>query len=57
MKPTFISAFCTLLLFQFGVAQNIKGKIIDASTGEAIPYANIKVNACGKSGFEWGGIL
>ena len=44
MKPTFISTFCTLLLFQFGIAQNIKGKIIDTSTGEAIPYANIKVN-------------
>lgn len=44
MKPTFICTFCTLLLFQFSIAQNIKGKIIDASTGEAIPYANIKVN-------------
>jgi hypothetical protein len=26
------------------MAQNIKGKIIDAKTGESIPYANIKVN-------------
>ena len=32
------------MLHQIGIAQNIKGKIIDATTQESIPYANIRVN-------------
>jgi hypothetical protein len=41
MKTTLILFF--ILFFQLGMAQNIKGKIIDANR-ESIPYANIKVN-------------
>jgi phage terminase large subunit-like protein len=44
MKTTLINTFFILLFFQLGIAQNIKGKIIDSATGESIPYANIKVN-------------
>ncbi len=44
MKATFINTFFILFMFQAGIAQNIKGKIIDSKTGESIPYANIKVN-------------
>jgi hypothetical protein len=44
MRAIFINTFFTLLIFQLGTAQNIKGKIMDAATGESIPYANIKVN-------------
>ncbi|NGY38056.1 carboxypeptidase-like regulatory domain-containing protein [Flavobacterium sp. XN-5] len=44
MRTIFIITFFTLLNFQFGIAQNIKGKIIDSATGESIPYANIRVN-------------
>jgi hypothetical protein len=44
MKTTLLNSFFILLFFQLGMAQNIKGKIIDATTGESIPYANIKVN-------------
>ncbi|WP_016989731.1 carboxypeptidase-like regulatory domain-containing protein [Flavobacterium sp. ACAM 123] len=44
MKQILISFFFIVFLFQLGVAQNIKGKIIDSATGESIPYANIKVN-------------
>ena len=33
-----------LVFSQFGIAQNITGKIIDSQTGESIPYANILVN-------------
>jgi hypothetical protein len=42
MKTTLINSFFILLFFQLGMAQNIKGKIIDANR-ESIPYANIKV--------------
>jgi hypothetical protein len=34
MKTTLINSFF-LLFFQLGMAQNIKGKIIDAKTGKA----------------------
>ncbi|MGO4820777.1 MULTISPECIES: carboxypeptidase-like regulatory domain-containing protein [unclassified Flavobacterium] len=44
MRTNFYSAICILLLFQQGIAQNIKAKIIDAATAESIPYATIKVN-------------
>ncbi|WP_367771130.1 carboxypeptidase-like regulatory domain-containing protein [Flavobacterium sp. WC2421] len=44
MKPNFFTTLFTLLMIQLGFAQNIKGKIIDSTTGESIPYANIKVN-------------
>jgi hypothetical protein len=44
MRTTLINTFCILFFFQLGIAQNIKGKIIDSTTGESIPYANIKVN-------------
>lgn len=44
MKTTLIITFLSLLFFQLGMAQSIKGKIIDSSTGESIAYANIKVN-------------
>ncbi|WP_367754295.1 carboxypeptidase-like regulatory domain-containing protein [Flavobacterium sp. WC2430] len=44
MKPNFFTTLFTLLIIQLGFAQNIKGKIIDSTTGETIPYANIKVN-------------
>ena len=44
MKTNLINSFFFLLLFQFGIAQNTKGKIIDSATGQSIPYANIKVN-------------
>jgi hypothetical protein len=43
MKTTLLNSFFILLFFQLGMAQNIKGKIIDANR-ESIPYANIKVN-------------
>jgi hypothetical protein len=33
-----------LFCFQITISQNITGKIIDANTGESIPYANIMVN-------------
>lgn len=44
MRTTLITAYFTLLFLQLGMAQNTKGKIIDSTTGESIPYANIKVN-------------
>jgi hypothetical protein len=44
MRTTFFTVFFILLFFQLGMAQNAKGKIIDSTTGESIPYANIKVN-------------
>ncbi|MFT7336294.1 MAG: hypothetical protein ACI9M1_002248, partial [Porticoccaceae bacterium] len=44
MRQSIINSFFILLLFQAGIAQNIKGKIIDSKTGESIPYANIKLN-------------
>ena len=44
MRQAFIHSFFILFLFQAGIAQNIKGKVIDSKTGESIPYANIKVN-------------
>ena len=44
MKPSLLYTFFILFSFQLGIAQNIKGKIIDSKTGESIPYANIKVN-------------
>jgi hypothetical protein len=44
MRQTIINLFFILLLFQAVIAQNIKGKIIDSTTGESIPYANIKLN-------------
>lgn len=37
--------FLIVLLFQLaGFAQNTSGKIIDATTGESIPYANISIS-------------
>ncbi len=44
MKTTVFTTFFTLLMVQFGIAQNIRAKIIDAATGNAIPYANIRIN-------------
>lgn len=44
MKTTIFTTFFTLLMVQFGIAQNIRAKIVDAATGDAIPYANIRVN-------------
>jgi hypothetical protein len=44
MKPSLLYTFFILFFFHLGIAQNIKGKIIDSKTGESIPYANIKVN-------------
>lgn len=44
MRTNLFIAFNILFFFQLGMAQNTKGKIIDSSTGESIPYANIKVN-------------
>jgi hypothetical protein len=35
MKTTLLNFFFILLFFQLGMAQNIKGKIIDATTGKA----------------------
>jgi hypothetical protein len=34
MKTTLINSFFILLFFQLGMAQNIKGKIIDAKPGK-----------------------
>ena len=44
MQKIIVQSFLLLFLHQIGVAQNIKGKIIDATTQESIPYANIRVN-------------
>lgn len=44
MKTTLLTTFISLLVFQLGIAQHIRGKIIDAATGDNIPYANIRVN-------------
>ncbi len=44
MQKTIITLFVLLSIHQTGIAQNIRGKIIDAETHESIPYANIKVN-------------
>jgi hypothetical protein len=44
MRQALINSFFVLFLFQAGVAQNIKAKIIDSKTGESISYANIRVN-------------
>ncbi|UQD56470.1 carboxypeptidase-like regulatory domain-containing protein [Flavobacterium sp. K5-23] len=44
MRQTLINIYFILFFFQIGNAQNIKGKIIDSTTGESIPYANIRVN-------------
>jgi hypothetical protein len=38
------ACLCLLLALQSGVAQNIKGRIVDSKTGESIPYANITLN-------------
>lgn len=43
-RQIIINSIFTVLIFQLGVAQNIKGKIIDTKTKESIPYANIRVN-------------
>ena len=44
MKQTLITSFLLLFFFQIAISQNITGKIIDAKTGESLPYTNIKVN-------------
>ncbi|MBC5838246.1 carboxypeptidase-like regulatory domain-containing protein [Flavobacterium muglaense] len=44
MKTTVFTTLFTLLMVQFGIAQNIRAKIVDAATGDAIPYANIRIN-------------
>lgn len=44
MKPTLYSTLSLLLIVQLGMAQNIRVKIIDATTGDNIPYANIRMN-------------
>ncbi|HSN48286.1 MAG TPA: carboxypeptidase-like regulatory domain-containing protein, partial [Flavobacterium sp.] len=44
MRQTFINSLILLFLIQAGIAQNIKGKIVDSISGESIPYANIQVN-------------
>ena len=43
-RQTLIYSIFTLILFQVTVSQNIKGKIIDTSTKESIPFATIEVN-------------
>jgi hypothetical protein len=42
MKP-FLSALFFVFILQASFAQSLSVKIVDASTGESIPYANIKV--------------
>ncbi|NRS88102.1 hypothetical protein HNQ02_001016 [Flavobacterium sp. 7E] len=44
MKTKVFSTLFTLLMVQFGIAQNIRAKIVDEATGDAVPYANIRVN-------------
>ena len=44
MQKITIYSFLFALSFQIGIAQNIKGKIIDINTKESIPYANILIN-------------
>ena len=44
MQKIKISLLLVLLSLQVGIAQNIKGKIIDTNTNESIPYANILIN-------------
>lgn len=44
MKQTLLTFLFAILFPIAGIAQNITGKIVDANTGESIPYANIKVS-------------
>lgn len=44
MKKIIIYTFLLTLSLHVGLAQNIKGKIIDINTKESIPYANISIN-------------
>jgi hypothetical protein len=42
INENIINTFFHTALFQAVIAQNIKGKIIDSTTGESIPYAKHK---------------
>lgn len=43
-RQLILNSVFIVLVFHLGIAQNIKGKIIDYKTRESIPYANIRVN-------------
>lgn len=44
MKQILFYILFILFSFQQGIAQNSTGQIVDAKTGESIPYANVQVN-------------
>ena len=44
MKRILIYIFFILFVHQLGFAQDVTGKIIDGTTSETIPYANIQIN-------------
>lgn len=44
MKQTLLVFLFTVLFHLTGIAQNITAKIVDAKSGQSIPYANIRVS-------------
>lgn len=44
MRKMFLISLFTALFHLMGIAQNITGKVVDANTGESIPYANIVIS-------------